>query len=282
MPNPDRLLHTLRQAVAAFRATAGRCGRLVNLQDVEDVLIAGDLHGNVENFRLLLKHAALDRQPRRHFILQEVIHGPFFYPDGSDKSHQLLDLTAALKCQYPDRVHFLLGNHELAQWRNHRIGKGDLDFNGLFRRGVDTAYGTRAAEIYHAYLDMLAVADLAVRTPNRVFMSHSLPSARHLEAFTLADLEREEYRDGDFVFAGPVHSLVWDRDTRPETVAGFLAKMDADFLITGHVPCPEAGHAEPNDRQLILDCLGTPACCCLFPTDRPLTLADLVGYVRVL
>ena len=56
---------------------------------------------------------------------------------------------------------------------------------------------------------------------------------------------------------------------------------DADLLITGHIPC-ENGYDTPNDRQLILDCLSTPAAICLFPTDRPLTFQELVGYVEIL
>ena len=59
------------------------------------VLVAGDLHGHVENFRQLLIRADLANHPRRHFVLQEVLHGPFLYPGGGEKSHQLLDLVAA-------------------------------------------------------------------------------------------------------------------------------------------------------------------------------------------
>jgi len=36
----------------------------------------------------------------------------------------------------------------------------------------------------------------------------------------------------------------------------------------------------PNDRQLILDSLGTPAGYCLFPTNRPLSHAELLQHVR--
>src|SRR5437773_2092872 len=57
MPDPVRLLRTLRQAEQAFRATPGRRGRLIALDDAAEVLVAGDLHGNVENFRLLLRRA---------------------------------------------------------------------------------------------------------------------------------------------------------------------------------------------------------------------------------
>ena len=104
MPDPDRLLHTLARAAAAFRATPGRTGRLVRLPaDAADVLVGGDLHGHLGNFQALLKRADLARHPARHLVLQEVVHGPNRYPGGGDKSHQLLDLVAALKVQYPDQ-----------------------------------------------------------------------------------------------------------------------------------------------------------------------------------
>jgi hypothetical protein len=281
MPDPDRLLTTLRRAVQAFRATPGRRGRVVSLQGCGDVIVAGDLHGHVENLRLLLAQAALAAHPRRHLVLQELIHGPFRYPAGGDKSHQLLDLLTALKCQYPNRVHMLLGNHELSQATSRRIIKDEADLNALFRQGVGTAYGARAAEVYEAYGDLFAAVPVALRTPNRVFLSHSLPTANRLPTFDPAGLERDESQEADLVPGGVVHAIVWGRDVSEANATAFLQKMDADLLVTGHIPC-DRGFDVPNARQLILDCLGSPACYCLFPADRPLTHAELVAGVRAL
>src|SRR5438046_123534 len=153
MPDPDRLLTTLRRAVQAFRDTPGRGGRSVELQNASEVLVGGDLHGNIENFRLLMKKADLGKHPQRHLVVQELVHGPFRYPMGGDKSHQLLDLIAALKCQYPARVHFLIGNHELAQWQSQRIIKGLDNQNDLFQLGVANAYGEWADQVIAAYHD---------------------------------------------------------------------------------------------------------------------------------
>jgi hypothetical protein len=178
-------------------------------------------------------------------------------------------------------VHFLLGNHELSQWTGRRIEKADEELTELFEAGVRTAYGSRADEVYAAYLGFFAAAPLALRTPNRVFLSHSLPSARRLEGFDLAALEKEEFEPGDLQMGGAVHALVWGRDPSPTNAAAFLRKVDADLLITGHIPCFR-GFMAPNDRQLILDSLGYPACYCLFPTDRPLTFDELLSFVRTL
>lgn len=281
MPDPERLLNTLRRAAQAFRDTPGRRGRLIEPVEVGEVLATGDLHGNLENFRRLLHKADLGKHLRRHLVLQELIHGPHRYPAGGDKSHQLLDLVAALKCQYPRQVHLLLGNHELAQWTNRRIAKDDQTLNDLFRQGVETAYGAHAEAVYAAYLELFAAAPLAVRTPNRVFLSHSLPSASRLAAFDLAVLERDACEEKDLFSGGPIHALLWGRDTTPATVAAFLEKVSADLLITGHIPS-DRGFEAPNDRQLILDSVEAPACCCLFPADRPLTHVELLGCVAAL
>ncbi len=280
MPDPDRLVSTIRRACRAFRDTPGRRGRFVDL-DADEVLASGDLHGSVENFRLLLTRADLARNPRRHLVLQELVHGPFTYPGGGDKSHQTLDLLAALKCQYPRQVHMLLGNHELAQWAGRLIAKGDTDLNLLFREGVSEAYGVRAEEVLAAYNELFAAIPLAVRTPNRVFLSHSLPTAAKLPAFDFEVLYRDEYSEADLASGGAVHALVWGRDTREATVTAFLERVGADLLVTGHIPC-DAGFEVPNNRQLILDSLGTPACYCLFPANRPLTHEELVACVGTL
>jgi hypothetical protein len=281
MPDPDRLLTTLRRAILAFHDTPGRKGRLVQLQNVREVLVAGDLHGNLENFRRLLKIADLARNPQRHLVLQEVVHSDFVYEAGGDKSHQLLDLVAALKVQLPRQVHFLLGNHELSQMMDRLIAKGDANLNQQFLLGVHTAYGSRAEEVFAHYVQLLAAVPVALRTPNRVFLSHSLPQASRMASFDLAALERDQSDQADLMPGGSIHSLVWGRDTSPANVADFLQRVDADLLITGHIPC-EKGYATPNDRQLILDSLDVPAAYCLFSTEHPLTHAELVAGVALL
>src|SRR5207244_3997422 len=135
------------------------------------------------------------------------------------------------------------------------------------REGVATAYGPQAAAIYAAYQELFTAIPLAVRTNNRVFLSHSLPSGSRLPSFSSAVLEKETHDEDVVGPGGPVHALLWGRDVRAATVAAFLEKVDADWLITGHIPCTE-GFAVPNERQIILDAQGMPGCYCLFPVNR--------------
>jgi hypothetical protein len=280
MPPPDRMLNTLRRAIDHVRATPGRSGHLVRLPNCTEVLAAGDLHGHVGNFRVVLQAADLAAHPTRHLVLQEVIHGPFRYPAGGDKSHQLVDLFAALKCQFPDRVHLLPGNHELAQWTDRPVGKADEPLNDLFRRGVAEAYGPAGADIYRAYCDLFKALPLALRTPNRVFLCHSLVPGKNLETFDPLKLEYERYEDREFVPGGAVYGLLWGRDTSEKTAGEFLRAVDADLLVSGHIPT-DTGYHVPNPRQLIVDCSQSPAAYVLFPADRPLTHAELVQGVVV-
>jgi hypothetical protein len=160
--------------------------------------------------------------------------------------------------------------------------KGDDDLNEQFVHGVRLAYGERGDEVYSIYLDLLAAIPFALRTAGRTFLCHSLPSSGRLATFDPAALEREPTSPEDLAPpAGSLYSLVWGRDTRAETVEAFLRKVEADVLISGHVPC-EKGFELPSPRHLILDSLGSPAAYALLPADRPVTPEELRGCVHLL
>jgi hypothetical protein len=281
MPDPNRLILTLKQAALHYRNTPRRRGRFIDLADAREVLVVGDLHGNLENFRQAMKIADLARHPTRHLVLQELLHGPFLYPNGGDRSHQLFDCVAALKCQFPRQVHLLPGNHELAQFTGRCVLKNDRDLNQLFVMGVESAYGAKAGDVLEAYREVFLTLPFALRTRNRVFLSHSAPAASRLAGFDPAILEQENPPESEFHPGGSLYALCWGRDTEEEHIEAFLGSVEADFLICGHIPC-EQGYSTPNPRQLILDSISSPAAYCLFPTDRPLTFEELVSGVHLL
>jgi calcineurin-like phosphoesterase family protein len=280
MPDPDKIIRMVDRAAAACRETPGRRGRLVSLDSAEDVLVAGDLHGHVGHFQFILEKANLAKHPCRHLVLQELIHGPFLYPRGGDKSHQLLDLFAALKVQYPDRVHFLPGNHEFAQITNRPIARCAGELNSIFYAGVTQAYGSRAVSVAVAYKRLILAAPLGLRTPNNVFISHSIPPLAASTNWSIDALTVDQLPDDAYLPGGPVFELVWGRDVSLEAATQFLDKVGAKLLVTGHLPC-ETGFKIPNDRHIVLDSQEPPAGYCLFPTNKPISHADLVACVTV-
>src|SRR5262249_49656963 len=146
----------------------------------------------------------------------------------------------------------------------------------LFHMGIEHAYGRRTPDVYAAYRQLCDALPIALRTPNRVFLSHSLPDAARNGPFDPLMLEREEVLDDEWHPGGSLYALLWGRDTTPDNVHAFLRKVDADLFISGHIPC-ERGYDTPNDQQLILDSMGSPAAYCLFPANRPLSFQELLS-----
>jgi hypothetical protein len=283
MPDASKILTTIRRAALLFRDTPGRAGSVIVLPDsVDDVLVVGDLHGNVPTFRQIYATAALASHPHRHLVLQELVHGPFTYPDDAgDRSHQLVDLVAALKCQYPERVHVILGNHELSELTGRSIAKNGVMLNALFRHGVETAYGPLAELIHKAYYELFRALPLAVRTPNRVLICHTVPDERDLDRLDLELLRTGNWPPESLLRGGTVYALTWGRDTSPETADRFAAMVDADLFVTGHHPCDE-GYRQANHRQLIIDATDPYPTYCLFRADGPVTIEMLLESVRLL
>jgi hypothetical protein len=282
MPDPRKLLSIIRRATELFRSTPGRNGGVITLDSAAEVLVVGDLHGNTPAFRKVLEVAALSRNPARHLVLQELIHGHRHYPDdGGDKSHQLVDLASALKCQCPDRVHVILGNHELSELTGRMIGKNGMMLNEQFRRGIATAYRPLDEAIYQAYRELFAALPLAVRTPNRVFLCHTVPEPAQLDTLDLDLLKADSWPPEAMKRGGTIYALTWGRNTEPETIDRFSAMVDADWFITGHQPCDE-GFRQANHRQIIIDGTAQDPTYCLFPAREPVTIERLVGCVKVL
>lgn len=278
----DRVIRSIRQAALLARGSAGRRGMVEILpESAADVVIAGDLHGNLRNLKAILEIARLDEHPGRHLVLQEFVHGTERYPNGGCTSHRLLDVISALKEKYPARIHLILGNHELAQWTGRRVGKDGESLNELFEQGIETAYPGRADDVLEAYEGLFASMLLAVRTASRLFISHSIPERRFLATYDTGLFERFGLREEDLEKSSAAYQLVWGRDVSDETATAFCERVDADFLVTGHIPQP-TGFSMPNSRQLILDSVAAPAACALLPARGVLSLETIEQGIRLL
>lgn len=266
----DKAMALVRQAATLLRGTPGRRGNVIHLDGAEELAVVGDLHGNTANLREALRRAALADYPRRHLVLQEFVHGRGRYPDGSDTSHRMLEVVAALKVQYPDRVHLIPGNHELAELTGRQVAKDNVPLNHLFSAGVAHRYGDAAPLVFEAYMEMLRAMPLAVRTPNRILATHTIPPPKIAARFDFNVFERPGLRLDDSDRGSSLYGLLWGRDLSAEAADIWAAKADADWLVTGHVAQPGTGFSFPNPRQLVVCCVGSPAAMALLPAERPL------------
>ena len=280
MLDPNKVLATIQRAGELFRSTPGRAGSVITLaiDAVSDVLVVGDLHGHVDIFTQVLKRAALEANPKRHLVVQELAHDTRIDPDEGqiDRSHRLIDLACALKCQVPTRFHYLLGNHELSELTERSISKAGFALNGLFAQGVAADYGSRAPEFLAAYRALFAALPVAIRLPNRVLICHTVPDARDLDRLDLSVLGGETWPEDSLKRGGTVYALTWGRDCGPETVDRFAALVDADLFITGHQPCDE-GFRQANHRQIILDGTDPAPAYCLLDARTPTTVENLLA-----
>ena len=279
----SNVIATFRRAAEANENTPGREGNLVTItRDMADeVMVTADLHGHRRNFNTIKKIADLERRPRRHLVLQEVCHGgPCYSSNGGCMSHAMLEDVAKLKATYPDRVHFLLSNHELSELTDYPIIKGKKMLNLLFRLGIQEMYGAASEQVREAYNDFIRSCPLGLRLPGDVFICHTLPDRCDTRSFDRSIFSRP-LEPADLIEHGDAFDLVWGRDYRRENARAFAKMVSAKVLINGHEPCPK-GFDAPNDMQIILDCCGSPACYLMVPTDREWSHAELVSRIEKL
>lgn len=279
----EETIGRFRQAAEANRATPSRQGNVIalGLEQADEVLLTGDLHGNRRNFDLLLTVADLEGHPRRHLVLQEVCHGGPTYPDsGGCMSHTLLEDVATLKVRHPERVHFLLGNHELAELADFPIQKNHKMLNLVFRLGLERTYGSATDVIRQAYVPFLRSCPLAVRLSTGLFVSHSLPERVDIRGFD-AGIFTRPLEPWEYYERSPVFDLLWGRDYREANARAFAELVGARLLVNGHEPSA-AGHSSPNPLQIILDCCTRRGGYLLARTDREYSHAELLAQVETL
>lgn len=279
----ENLLEVLETATRQNYQTPGREGNILVLTPdmASDVMITADLHGHRRNFNQIKKIADLDKNPKRHLVLQEVCHGGPTYPsNGGCMSHGMLEDVAKLKVKYPERVHFMMSNHELSELTEYPILKTGKMLNLMFRLGIAEMYGGASEKIREGYLNFIRSLPLAIRLPGDILLTHSAPEKVDAKGFDNTVFDREltpaDLKEGTDVF-----QMVWGRDYRQENAEAFAKIVGAKVLIHGHTPC-EKGFNVPNSIQIILDCCSRPASYVIIPAKEGLTQKDVVDRIKML
>jgi hypothetical protein len=244
-------VETLQTATEENRLSPLRHYQVVQLPAEGEVWMTGDIHDHRSNFAKLIRAADLGHHPQRHLILHELIHGEYFDAEGAEDSWQTLLRAAVLKCDFPNQVHFLLANHDLAQVHGEGIAKAGQSVCESFTKGIQRDFGHEHPAVNLAITEFLLSLPLAVRTTTGLFFCHSLPTDKQVEAFDYTVFDRELTGPDYKRRTGPVYQLIWGRGMSPTTAAAFADRLGVRILITGHQP-QEAGFAVNGDRHLIL------------------------------
>jgi len=240
----------LDRAAILMRRDPLRQGNVIALPHAGELVVLGDIHGDLENFHRVVDWAALYRNKDRYLVLQELVHGGTDDGRGGDQSYRLLEEAAALKIRYPSQVQMILSNHDLCEILGAPVTKSGVNTSALFWRGIENAYGASWPEVHGAYRRFLVSLPLAVRTPNGLFISHSTPQGDALEAFDYSIFQRALAME-DYLPGGSVHALVWGRWHDQQAADRFAKAVGADVLVTGH-QTSMPGIKTPTSQHIVL------------------------------
>ena len=237
-----------RRAADLVRNDPRRRGSLLDLAAPADVLIAGDIHGRRESLRPLLR--LLEARPAMTLILQEIIHGPLDPETGHDLSGELLLQAVRAKLAHPQRVHFVLGNHDVAQITRSEITKKGRGVCRDFISGMTASFGPEAPEVYMAAMSFLRALPLAVRFANGVLAAHSLPSPNRAHLGPVEILDRPLAPD-DLNRGGAAYEWTWGRDQSPEQLDELADRLAVRYFVPRPPPPRRGapGHRPQRDRR---------------------------------
>jgi hypothetical protein len=247
----DTVVETFSCATEENQVSPLRQGNVVELPAEGDVWLAGDIHDHRRNFEKFIKAADLANNPRRHIVLQELIHGDHYDATGCEDSWKMLHQAASLKCDYPGQVHFLMANHDLAQIHGEGIMKAGISVCEAFNAGVKRDFKAQRGVVQAAITEFLLSLPLAVKCPNGVFFCHSLPAENLVAAFDYGVFDRALTGEDLRRKTGPVYQLIWGRHTSGTAADVFAERVGAKLLVTGHQP-QESGYLTNGDRHLII------------------------------
>src|SRR2546421_5286314 len=179
----DQVLETFAAATEENQLDLIRDQQTIMLPAEGELWIAGDIHDHRNNYRKITVAADLGNNPQRHLILQELIHGDHYDDKGAEGSWETLYRAAELKCDFPEQVHFLFANHDLAQIHGEGIMKAGLSVCEAFTAGVKREFAARAATMNVTITEFLLSFPLAARTQTGIFFSHSMPTDDQMEGF---------------------------------------------------------------------------------------------------
>jgi len=248
--SPQEIVEALEAGRQANLNDRMRQGSMIRLGDVGQVIMTGDLHDHERNYQKLLRLADLENQRDNYLIIHELVHRGHYATPNICHSYNLVARAAALKAKFPDQVHYLMGNHEMAQASRIEVLKNGQKMVQAVEDGAKEAFGADAEKVLEALDTFLLSLPIAVRTENRIWLSHSLPSPRHTKTFDHSIFEEPLTMDM-LLDDVSLRALVWDRKHTDTSLNELCRHWAVDHFIIGH-QAQEAGYCRALDQMLIL------------------------------
>ena len=274
---PQRIIDLLNKGAEASYADRFRRDNLVCLPADGSLIITGDIHGHRRNFERLITFADLANNPDRHIVLQEIIHGGPEDSEGGCLSYKLLFDAVRYKLSFPDHVHIIMGNHDTAFINNSEVIKKGKEMNRSMRLALDREFQQASADIKPAIQQFLFSQPLAVRSENRIWVSHSLPGDRYVDKFDRQILHRQ-LKLIDCKKAGSAYLLTWGRNLSQPLLDKMAMAFDVDIFVLGH-QSQQQGWRQAGKNLIIINSDHNHGCLLPIELAKSYTAAELIDSI---
>ncbi|MBS0190731.1 MAG: metallophosphoesterase [Phycisphaerales bacterium] len=259
LADADVVVALFREGAAACRSAPCRRGSIDLVRAPGRLIATGDLHDHPLNFKKLVEAAGLGKPDPAHLILHEIIHPPNLL-NGVDYSYRALARAAALKSEFPEHVHILLGNHELSQIMGAGIVKDGVRVVEAFNAGLDNVFAERGPEVLEAIREFVLAMPLALRCEcNRpdgsrgvdILCAHSLPGLAMMQRFDPSVLSRDLTPQDYEPRTGAAHIMVWGRGYDAEQLEDLVERWGINLFILGHEKAPSGATLVPPNAVVL-------------------------------
>jgi len=248
---------TLKQVNALLGDEIGHCsdslgnpGGILELPDNVTPILVGDLHARVDNLLTILSENAvldsLENGSATLVVLGDAVHSE--EPDrleDMESSLLIMDLIFKLKLRFPERVFFIVGNHDSFI---HELMKQGVPQGLLWEKHVIASRG----EAYKMELELFYQQSPLLVLAKDFIACHAGPARRKISRQVLIDAHQ---------FPDIVHDMTWSRIRTPGFPAGYTRsdvrqfrkglEIDSDLpFIVGHYPCSSDGTVWLNVGQV--------------------------------
>ena len=230
---PQTIIDLLNKGAESNYADSFRRENVVCLPSDGSLIITGDIHGHQRNFQRIVDFADLSKNPDRHIVFQEIIHGGQEDSQGNCISYKLLFDVIRYKINFPNNVHILMGNHDTAFITDGRVMKNGKEMNSSMSLALEREFQKASTSVKLALKKFLLSQPLAVRCDNRIWLSHSLPANRYIDKFDKQVLDKKLKID-DCKRPGSAYLLTWGRNHSQSLLDEMAELLDVDIFILGH------------------------------------------------
>lgn len=255
----DDLLHTTQDALQLLNKETEQVGdlritgRLVRMPPKGEIVVIGDIHGDLESLRTVLEDSGFMEKTLKGKDSLLVFLGD--YGDRGSYSPEVYYVVLRLKKMFPENVVLMRGNHE---------GPEDLlAYPHDLPTQLSRRFGKAGTDVYTKLLELFSQLYNAVLVEEKYILLHGgVPS----KASTISDLA---YAHEKHPHDSHLEEILWSdpnesiRGTQSsprgagrlfgiDVTEKFLKMLEAKVLIRGHEPSFEGSKTNHNGQILTL------------------------------